>query len=114
MSMKIPYEILLRGNPDGTFSGGHVIFVAGEPAKALGTDAHSWPEALGQVNEALAQQAALVGEVKSQLQAMTEERNKAVTALANIDPEIKRKAIQDQKDALAAESAKLDQQLAGL
>lgn len=115
---KLPYEILLRGNADGTFSGGHVIpFDAnGQPGLALpiGTDAHPWPEVLGQVNEALAAQAAKADEIKAQLDAMTEERdtalqqrNEAVAKLATVDPDF-------QRAILEARKADLDKQLAAL
>jgi hypothetical protein len=36
--MKIPYEILIRGNPDGTLSGCHAIHTAGGDARPITQD----------------------------------------------------------------------------
>jgi len=36
--MKIPYEILIRGNPDGTLSGCHAIDIAGGDARPITQD----------------------------------------------------------------------------
>lgn len=129
MSTALPYEILLRGKPDGTFSGGHVILFGpdGTPghAQPLGTDDHPWPEALGNVNTALAAQASLVEQVQAAIKSMAEERDKALQeaatakqALADLDPDIKRAAIEAQKaqikDAAEKALAKLDRQSGAL
>jgi hypothetical protein len=51
------YEILLRGRPDGTLAGGHIIpFVAGNPGTAapIGTarSVIAWPDVVDSVNAA--------------------------------------------------------------
>jgi hypothetical protein len=83
-----PYEILLRWNDDGTFSGGHTI--RRDPAtkqlldpQPLGKGDHPWPSALAEINTGLASR-------NTELeQAITCEKEIALATVAAAQEEIK-------------------------
>jgi gas vesicle protein len=66
--MAIPYEVLVRGKDNGSYSGAHVIDVAG--GKARPVKPGDWPALLGVLNDAAI---ARVSEVEAEMDALKKE-----------------------------------------
>jgi len=107
-----PYEILLRWNDKGEFSGGHTIRrddVSGILTTALpiGNDKdHPWPQILGEVNAALASKAGEVDQHIADKKALTKERDDLKARIAAIDPVELAAAAEKRKKQIMDEAAK--------
>ena len=97
--MKMPYEILLRGNPDGSFSGAHVIDKPSDVPRPI--KAEDWPDIAPGVNAAALAAVATVDALtaerdaaraqrdhyKADLDAVVAERDAALDRVAELEAE---------------------------
>ena len=129
--MTIPYEILIRGNPDGTLSGCHAIDTAGGDARpitqndlaaiapainaaALATNAAE----LEVVKEKLAERDALIESAKTAIKGAIADPelddSATVATIAQVVAVAEMPTIEKQRLALAAEIAKKQKELESL
>ena len=129
--MTIPYEILIRGNPDGTLSGCHAIDTAGGDARpitqndlaaiapainaaALATNAAE----LEVVKEKLAERDALIESAKTAIKGAIADPelddSATVDTIAQVVAVAEMPTIEKQRLALAAEIAKKQKELESL
>lgn len=119
-SEPLPYEILFRWTDKGIFSAGHTIRRDATTGQILdpmpiGKDKEfPLPKILAAIDSALLAKAGEVDTIKAQLKELTVKHKEAIETLAQIDPEYKRAHLQKQKEALAAQAASLDAEMAAL